>query len=239
MRRIFRQDDPFDFFFVRRIHHRVHKRDDERLCTLVDEAPDLLADVLFVHPEQRFALVIHAFLDTDDELRRHERFRTISAGQIGLRREVEAVAVATRTHQRHRGLITGGGQNTDPRAIALDQRIRPERRAVTHRIDGLQHLAESLPEFLARLVQCLHESRGKIVVRGQRLRFDVVTIEREKTIGKRTSDINTNSTHLRSPFSRGVVSGCRCRVRYRWSAAAPAAGIRFPSSCRNPGNRIR
>src|SRR5271165_2578056 len=116
---------------------------------------------------------------------------------LSMRAFGQAFAVAARAREWNGALESGRHERTDARTLAFDQRVRSERRRVAHRVHLRQQGGRLQTKLFARVHQRVVEALCKVVMRGQRLAFDIVVVPDDETVGKSAADIHRDSFHGR------------------------------------------
>src|SRR5262245_21502399 len=108
-------------------------------------------------------------------------------------------AVASTTRKPQPALEARRHQHTHARALALDQRVRAERRAVTNRVDRAEDTVGRLAGILGRAVHRFEKAYGQIVMCGERFGLDVTAVPLEEAVREGSADVDRETTHSRSP----------------------------------------
>ena len=159
----------------------VQEMDDQTFAARLDQLQRRRAHLLFVQGVDDVAGRIHAFIDLDPELARHQRFER--AGQaVGIRARAPAkLEDVAKTHR---------GDQADPGELFLQQGVG-RRRGAMH--DGIQPRG-----FRPRRRKRHHHAFGPVVHRGRNLRdrdFASLLIQHDK-VGEGATDIATYNPHV-------------------------------------------
>src|SRR4030095_12889862 len=110
----------------------------------VDEVLDLLADLVLVERDHDASEVVEALTDADDPLGLDQRIRALGgevAAMLGDRQPVAPLATAT---DRDDALVAGRGDQPEPGAGALDERVGAQRGRVPDRLRARAGVLEGL-----------------------------------------------------------------------------------------------
>jgi hypothetical protein len=206
---------------VRRIGIGMQEADRDRLDPVIDQPAHRGAHLVRVEPRDHAAVAVHPLADLEPVAPRHQRIGKAEEQVVDvvtlLGAHFEAVAEALR------------GQQPEPGATPLDDRVGDQRRAV-HDLGDVTERDAGLP---GQLAQALERGDRGVLRRGQAfVERDAFVMQHE--VGKCAADVEADSCHagaFRSfrPAMLGAFAACRNANRAPWHDAT--AGQTYPWLC--------
>ena len=233
-------DEVPDPAFVRGLEERPQEADRDRLHVLGNELADGLLGLRLVQGDDDLPEAVHALGDAANEALRYDRARLPALRNVHHLAHFAAVEPARAPHDVDDVVVPAGGDEADPGAPLLDDRVRADGGAVGYERGVREKLPDRPPDLAGRRFERVHEALGEVARRRGRLgAHHPAPVVDDHAVGKRSPDVEAaeilgHGLGCGAPFGIELVRG---------RLAAPPDSITIPGrprslAARSPGHCI-
>ena len=218
---------------VRGLEERPQEADRDRLHVLGEQLANGRLGLRLVEGHDDLPEAVHALGDAANEALRHDRARLLAFRDVHHLAHFAAVEPARAPHDVDDVVVPAGGDEADPGAPLLDDRVRADGGAVGYERGVREKLPDRLPDLAGRRFERVHEALGEVARRRGRLgAHHPAPVVDDHAVGKRSPDVEAAEI-LGHGLGRGAPFGIEL-VRGR--LAAPPDSITIASR-RGAGTR--